>query len=571
MSALKAISKLSCVLCVAVLAAAAQDSAPIQQGDIVIQASPTVPAAKKITLGELVDGAIRQEHLLIALVRNYRPILESYIQETQRDQVLGDQPVKDDYLLSRLKISGDELSTTGFLEQGSAKEEGKKEKREKKSRKDEPFTSDGFALALFPDLGHFNRENYNFKFVHWDDLGDLHCAMLDVRPKENTDNRGFVGQIWVEDQDYNIVRFTGAYTAKGFENRAYHFDSWRQNLISVLWLPSYVYTVETDPHDDTSNELWFKAQTRVWGYDMGQAGDHKEFDKRLTDSPVGVDPNRHEASQDLNPENTVGKTAYSTEDKIVERLQIAGLMAPDGGVDQILQTVVNNLIVTNNLDVEGVRCRVLLTTPLESFVMGRTIVVSRGLLDVLPDEASLAAVLAHELAHIVLGHSLGAGYLAGLSVPFSDREIFSKLDFHFDPALEQLADKKGMELLSNSPYKNQLATAALFLEELKARAPELPNLLQGKFSNDFDSSHLVAMSALATSPKKLQVDSVEQIAALPLGSRISLDPWSDKIEMIHTKPVRLENVTEKMPFEVSPFFPHMKRMESGAKADAAKQ
>ena len=570
MASLRTISKISCALCVAVLAASAQDSAPIQQGDIVIQASPAPPPAKKITLGELVDGAIRQEHRATALMRNYRPIVETYIQETHRDQVLGDQPVKDDYLLSRIRVSGTELSATEFLDQGADKKERKKEKRKKKA-KDEPFTSEGFAMALFPDLGHFNRDNYNFKFVHWDDLGNLHCAMLDVRPKENTDNRGFVGQVWVEDRDYNIVRFTGAYTAKGFENRAYHFDSWRENLISVLWLPSYVYTVETDPQDDTSNELWFKAQTRVWGYDMEHAGDHKEYDKRLTDSPVFVDPKRHEASQDLNPDNTVGKTAYSTEDKIVERLQVAGLMAPDGGVDQILQTVVNNLIVTNNLDVEGVRCRVLLTTPLESFVMGRTIVVSRGLLDVLPDEATLAAVLAHELAHIVLGHSRGAGYLAGLSVPFSDKEIFSKLDFHFDPAMEQLADKKGMELLSNSPYKNQLANAALFLEALEARAPELPNLLQGKFSNDFDSSHLVAMSALTNSPKKLQVDSVEQIAALPLGSRISLDPWSDKIEMIRTKPVRLENVTEKMPFEVSPFFPHMKRMESGDKADAAKQ
>ena len=79
-------------------------------------------------------------------------------------------------------------------------------------------------------------------------------------------------------------------------------------------------------------------------------------------------------------------------------------MAADGEVDQILETVVNNLLVTNKLDgIRGVRCRVLLTTPLESFVIGRTIVLSRGLLDVLPDEATLAAVLAHELAHIVRG------------------------------------------------------------------------------------------------------------------------------------------------------------------------
>lgn len=53
------------------------------------------------------------------------------------------------------------------------------------------------------------------------------------------------------------------------------------------------------------------------------------------------------------------------------------------------------------------RARVILTSPLETFSVGSTIIVSRGLLDVFPDEASLAMVLSHELADIVLGHNLG--------------------------------------------------------------------------------------------------------------------------------------------------------------------
>src|SRR5207244_6109737 len=60
----------------------------------------------------------------------------------------------------------------------------------------------------------------------------------------------------------------------------------------------------------------------------------------------------------------------------------------------------NNLEVTNNLDIQPeVRCRVLLTSTLESFTIGHTIVLSRGLIDVLPDEASLATMVAHELGH----------------------------------------------------------------------------------------------------------------------------------------------------------------------------
>jgi len=81
------------------------------------------------------------------------------------------------------------------------------------------------------------------------------------------------------------------------------------------------------------------------------------------------------------------------------------LIAPKGEVDKVLETVVNNLEVTNNIDVEpDVRCRVMTTTTLESFTVGHTIVLSRGLIDVLPDEASLATIIAHELSHAVLGH-----------------------------------------------------------------------------------------------------------------------------------------------------------------------
>jgi len=317
--------------------------------------------------------------------------------------------------------------------------------------------------------------------------------------------------------------------------------------------------------------LWFKAQTRVWGYDMQHAGDHREYAKRLTDTPAWVDPSRREPSQDLNPAYTVGKTTYTAEDEVVERLQLAGLMAPDGPVDDLLQTVVNNLLITNDLEIAGIRCRVLLTTPLESFVIGRTIVVSRGLLDVLPDEATLAAVLSHELAHIVLNHSLGADHLSRMTMPFSDLEIFTHWHFVFDAAAEAAADKKGQEMLAKSPYKDQLGKTGLFIHALQSESSRLPKLLRGRLSNDFESSHLVWLQVPVGVPKQVQPKSLDQVAALPLGSRISVDPWSDRIEMLAAKPVRLESPAEKIPFEVSPFFPYLKRQEEREKAQAGSQ
>jgi hypothetical protein len=102
---------------------------------------------------------------------------------------------------------------------------------------------------------------------------------------------------------------------------------------------------------------------------------------------------------------------------------------------------------------------------------------------------------------------------------------------------------------------------ALFLQALESRSPQLPNLLHARFSNDFGSSHLVGMQEVAKSPKSLRMDETDQIAALPLGSRIKLDPWSDRIEMLKVKSPPPETAAEKRPFEVSPFFPHLKRLD----------
>ena len=116
------------------------------------------------------------------------------------------------------------------------------------------------------------------------------------------------------------------------------------------------------------------------------------------------------------------------EDNVIERLQNAGLLAPQGEVDKILMTVVNNIEVTNNIDLpRPVRTRVMLTSPLETFSVGNTIIVSRGLIDVLPDEACLAMVLSHELAHIVLGHNLGSRYAFNDRMLFSDESTYQNL------------------------------------------------------------------------------------------------------------------------------------------------
>src|SRR5262249_26521957 len=91
---------------------------------------------------------------------------------------------------------------------------------------------------------------------------------------------------------------------------------------------------------------------------------------------------------------------------------------------------------------------------LESFTIGHTIVLSRGLIDVLPDEASLGGILAHELGHAMLGHRIDSQFAFFSRVRFDDKDTFKHFDFARTPEEEEAARQKGIELLKNSPYKD---------------------------------------------------------------------------------------------------------------------
>jgi hypothetical protein len=203
---------------------------------------------------------------------------------------------------------------------------------------------------------------------------------------------------------------------------------------------------------------------------------------------------------------------------------------------------------------------VLLTAPLESFTIGHTIVVSRGLLDVLPDEASLAMVLARELSHIALDHQLDTKLAFNDRMFFAEEDTFSTLNFKRSTADEDAADKKALELLANSPYKDKLGNAGLFLKALQERAPDLGNLIRARLGDGLVSGKTLRMSALLNSAPQLDERKKDQVAALPLGGRIKVDPWTNQATLAKTKPVALLSAREKMPFEVTPVFPYLVRI-----------
>jgi hypothetical protein len=267
-------------------------------------------------------------------------------------------------------------------------------------------------------------------------------------------------------------------------------------------------------------------------------------------------------SQDASPLQAQWQWQQQAGDNVIERLEKAELLAPEGDADKVLETVANNLLASNNIELPGpVGARVMLTSPLETFSVGNTIVVSRGLVDVLPDEASLAMVVSRELAHILLGHNLGSKYAFNDRLLFSDESVYQNLGFRHVPEEEAAADKKALDLLKNSPYANKLSMPGLFLRELGALGPALPALLTPHLGTGFtDRKGTVdRMVALMDSAPTLVPDKLDQIAALPLGGRVKVNAWDNRVELVKTTPIAVTSSRGKMPLEVTPFFPRLTR------------
>jgi hypothetical protein len=545
-----------------------------------LPATTTPRPQQALTPEAVLDRILAQEQAEVGLVRQYSPLVETYIQYIRPDKTTGAAPDGDRYFLGRAELSRG-LDLMPLDKDASLK-------HKVLGSWSEFFTSEfmprGFLQMIFLDMNGFDRQHYRLEYVRREFLGEVRCLVFDVDPVSKKDKGRFVGRIWVEDQDFHIVRFNGAYGGASLTSNYFNFDSWRTNVGRNLWLPSFIYSEEGSIHDKRALNMGYKAfraQTRLWGYDLGHARQEQELSKVLVESSAGV--HDEEGANDYSPLQAQRSWGHQAEDNVTDRLERMGLLAPYGEVDKVLETVVNNLEVTNNLDIQpDVRCRVLMTSTLESFTVGHTIVLSRGLIDVLPDEASLGAILAHELGHVVLGHRIDSQFAFFNRVRFDDKDTFKHFDFARTPDEEEAARQKGIELLKNSPYKDKASSAQVFLQAVRSRIREIPNLISPHLGDRVSANWTVtsalgagqpeagkdAASNKTAAPPEEKVDK-SVIAALPLGGRIKIDPWNDQLRMLKAKPVGMVAEGENTPFQVTPFMFYLTRAADNSPAPAA--
>jgi hypothetical protein len=538
---------------------------------LVLSVMPLRAHAQTPSMDEVVDRIVTQEKAEMQMLRQYSPLVETYIQMLRSDPKLGPVPAGDRYFLGKAQ-----LANGVDLEPFSSDEGGM---RRKLSTLGNVFSVEflprGFLQMIYLDTNGFDQQNYRFDYVRREFLGEVRCLVFDVAPNANAGKGRFMGRIWVEDQTYHIVRFNGAYNGSSRTNFYFHFDSWRVLAGPQEWLPAYVYSEEGEVKYAMTRRLTFKSQTRLWGYNVGRSKQEQELSKILVESSLPV-KDQAESANDYSPLQAQRSWDLQAENNVVDRMERLGLLAPLGEVDKVMETVVNNLEVTNNLNIDPeIRCRVLTTSTLESFTIGHTIVVSRGLIDVLPDEASLATLLAREVGHVVLAHRIDTQYAFFDRMLFDEKDTFRHFGFRRTPEEEQAAAQKGAELLQNSPYKDQLATAKLFIQALQDRVKDVPNLISSHLGDRIPNNWAVSSAANGSRTSGAEAAQAQQspsaganpvnnkvLAALPLGGRIKMDPWNDELTMLKAKPVSIVAEREKMPFEVTPFVIYLSREQS---------
>jgi hypothetical protein len=521
----------------------------------------------------LVEKAVGREKVLIKNIQQRTPLVETYIQNTKPDIKLYQVPVSDEYMLSRVDFG------KGFFDkayQPNARSSAKKGffknsigsigALTKALKLDTHFSYNplGFTEMMFLDPHSFDSQHYVFSYVRREFLGSVRTWVYDVHPKVSGTGR-FYGRIWIEDEDGNIVRFNGTFTHADMEDSSkywFHFDSWRMNVQPEIWLPVAVYVEETE-RIEGGKTGGLRAQTHFWGYSLKLPTRESENVSVKVDDAV----DKSEDSQDVGPLQATRAWVTQAENNVIDRLVEAGLVAPltPGGYENtVLDQIVINLQVPNNLAfTDQVHTRILLSTTVEATTVGNTILVSKGLIDTLPSEESIASVVAMELAHIAMGHHIDTRYAFNDRLLFPDETTFQRIDMYHSDHDNAEAAKRAMEYLQNSMYKDKLSSAGLYYAQLVQREKELKALNTPKLGDSLIRPDGTAwMSDLKSMAPALNWDDLTQRPALPLGSWLKTDPWDDKVHQLNAKIYAYMNPRDKMPLELTPIFYKLQRYDA---------
>jgi hypothetical protein len=512
----------------------------------------------------LIDKAVTREALVVKTLKDRTPIVETYIQNMRPDPVMGQAPDADLHFLGRVDF-GRVINDTAY---STEKRPGGKGSFFKHSvgyltglsqALHLTYHESGFVQMLLIDSKDFNRGTYTFSYLRNDFLGTVPTMVFDVQPTKHNAYGRFAGRIWIERNGGNIVRFNGDFDGGTANREFFHFDSWRTNVQEGLWMPTSVYIEETDPKSPT-HSLEFKAVNYIWGYSLKVPA--KDADEASLEVQGAVDESNQ--ASDVSPLQAEREWVQQAEDNVIDRLFTAGLIDAPSDFDKTLAALANNILAYNNIpSTRPLKVRTLLTEPLESIAVGNTILVSKSLIDTTAIQSAdgaqqmgnLNAILAFQVAHIILGHHIDTKYAFSDRLLFPSESAFQKLPMHHTDQDNEEAAKKAIDLLSVKDLADGQQYFGLYLQQLQVRLKGLKALTDPQIGDSLlkpDGSFW--MQAMVAKGPKLNDTDLKQQAAMPLSAFLRFDPWTDQVIQMHSAYEPLLSSRDKLPFEVTPVY-----------------
>lgn len=110
---------------------------------------------------------------------------------------------------------------------------------------------------------------YNVTYIGKERVDEIDTYVFDVRPKtipkfSRDGDRFFMGRIWVDDQDLQIVKTFGKAVPEDNNNKFPRFQTYRENIDGKYWFPTYTYGVDT--LDFPSGSVRMKIEVRYTNY-----------------------------------------------------------------------------------------------------------------------------------------------------------------------------------------------------------------------------------------------------------------------------------------------------------------
>lgn len=523
----------------------------------------------------LLDKAIAHEVVVNKALRDRSPLVDTYIQNMKPDPVFVQVPESDWHTLGRVDFGKVIIGNNTYETNPKKPEKGSKMGFMKHSlgyitglsaSLHLKYNEAGFVRMIVidsdgPNGSGFTRQNYEFHFVRNEFLGTVPTMVLDVQPVKKKAGR-FFGRVWIDRKDGWVVRYDGSLNGTQQDiTEYYHFDSWRMAVSPDLWLPVAVYSEETDPKSP-SHVLKFKAINNIWGYELKVP--QQDAEQTSVDVVGAQDETKDSQTNDVSPLGAQREWIQQAEDNVIERLYTAGLIDAPSPFDKTLADLANNILIYNGIQTpRPIRVRTMLTEPLESVAIGNTILISKSLVDttaVLSTDGAqqmgnLNAVLAFQIAHIILGHHIDTKFAFSDRMMFPAQSAFQRIPMHHTDQENIDAAKKTVELLSAKELTDGQQWFGLYLQQMGARYKGLKALNEPMMGDGLlKPDGTFWLQALVTKAPKLNNIDLKQQGAVPLESFLNFDPWTDQVIQKRVSYEPLLGAADKMPFEITPIY-----------------